>query len=137
MRKNFSLITLMFLALCFFTGCPGSGSGNNSKASSNNSNISVNTSRSQTPAATASNSDADSELKPDSHLNLANYAKLVTGIKYNDAVKILGASGTLIGENDIPGTKTAMYQWNNASGAFIKIVFQNDKLIDKVQTGLR
>ena len=128
--KHFNLVALTLLGVTFFSACPKST--NNNKTNSNTAtNVAIVKNTADIPTA-----GTPLALESDANLNLTNFAKLVPGIKYSDAVKILGSKGESIGENDIPGTKTVIYQWKNPSGAFIKVVFQNDKLIDKVQTGL-
>lgn len=127
MKSKFSLIIMMFIGLTFFTGCNNPG---NSNRAVNNLNAVIVTNRANTPAAPA-------EPQVDSKLNVANFNKMETGMKYTDVVKILGSEGEVISESEMSGVKTVMYIWSGASGSFVKVIFQNGKLIDKVQTGLR
>jgi hypothetical protein len=52
---------------------------------------------------------------------------------YEQVVSIMGTSGELISSNEIAGIKSVMYSWKNANGSNINTVFQNGKLIQKVQ----
>jgi hypothetical protein len=58
-------------------------------------------------------------------------------MKYADVVKILGSEGEIVTDSGLSGGKTVMYKWTDASGSFVKVIFQDGKLLDKVQTGLR
>jgi hypothetical protein len=132
MKNKLNLIAISLLSLAFFSGCNDSNSANKAvNNSANNTNTAIATSRANAPIPPAFGPHDDSKV------NAANFAKMEKGMKYSDAVKLLGSEGEVIGVNDIPGAKTVMYQWTNKSGAFLKAVFQNEKLIDKVQTGLR
>lgn len=67
-----------------------------------------------------------------------NYLALHTGMSYADAVAILGSPGEEISRSDIAGYTTVMYQWTTAFGlGNMNAMFQNDKLIQKAQFGLR
>ncbi len=37
----------------------------------------------------------------------------------------------------MPGIKTVMHQWMNSDGSNMNAMFQNDKLVQKAQFGLR
>ena len=142
MRKNFNLIAILLVSLTFFAGCKNpsgnNSSENNSKAVNvaNAANVAVNASNVAVVTNRADNAPPIGP-KADSNVNAANFAKLQQGMLYKDVVKLLGAEGKSIGETEFSGVKTVMYQWNDTSGGFLKAVFQNDKLVDKVQTGLK
>lgn len=127
MKTIYNLTIAILIALLFLSACD---------KSKGNKNKTINTANS---VNTASNINKIAVATPtvDPHLNVLNFAKLTNGMKYSEVVKILGSEGENIGESDLPDLKTVMYQWKNDSGAFVKIVFQNDKLVDKVHTGLR
>lgn len=42
-----------------------------------------------------------------------------------------------LSRNEIAGTETVMYMWEGGFGANMNAMFQNDKLIQKAQLGLR
>lgn len=71
-------------------------------------------------------------------VTLAEFNQIQNGMTYQEVVRIVGAEGTLQSENTIGG-HNAMYAWQNAS-AFdggMNAMFQNEKLIQKSQFGLK
>ncbi len=156
MKNKFNLITLTLIGLIFFTGCNNStnNSANNLVANNlTNNNVTNNNLANSNKAVNASNvaivtnsaNIKNSSNKPAapagpevaSGLNVANFNKLETGMKYADVVRIFGSEGKIISDGDFGGVRTVMYQWSGAGGSFAKVVFQNDKLYDKAHTGLR
>ena len=156
MKNKFNLVALTLIGLIFFIGCNNSANnsatnnvtGNsattnvtnnnlvNSNTAANASNIAVVTNSAN--IKNSSNTPAALPVGPvDSGLNVANFNKLETGMKYADVVRIFGSEGKIISDGDFGGVRTVMYQWSGAGGSFAKIVFQNDKLYDKAHTGLR
>lgn len=76
--------------------------------------------------------------QPKAGVTLANYLRLQTGMSYADVAAILGKSGTEMSSNEIAGTRTVMYQWDGtSSGANMNAMFQNDRMIQKAQFGLK
>ena len=65
------------------------------------------------------------------------YDKLKTGMSYEEVVKIIGWEGEEMSQNEVGGTKTVMYMWQNPDGSNMNAMFQNDKLIQKSQFGLK
>jgi hypothetical protein len=63
----------------------------------------------------------------------AEFGRISEGMTYEQVVSIIGTSGELIISNEIGGIKTLTYSWKNANGSNINAVFQNGKLIQKVQ----
>jgi len=63
----------------------------------------------------------------------ADFDRISEGMTYEQVVSIVGTSGELISSNELAGIKSVMYSWKNASGSNISAVFQNGKLIQKVQ----
>jgi len=133
MKKNLNLIAIVFIGLNFIAACNNSGnsniSGNNNKTVTN-SNVAVIANRANTSTETVG-------PPTESKLTGANFAKLETGMKYADVVKILGSEGEAIDKYEFGGNKSVMYKWSNPDGAFLKVFFQNDKLVDKAHTGLK
>ncbi len=134
MKNKINLITIAFTCLIFFTGCDKpanvNSSGNVNKISSNANTAVVTNTANNMPSATVA-------PQSDSKLNAANFNKLETGMKYADVVKILGSEGEIVGDSGLSGGKTVMYKWTGSGGSFVKVIFQDGKLLDKVQTGLR
>lgn len=66
----------------------------------------------------------------------AEYAQLETGMSYDDAVGVIGAPGEELSSNELAGTRTVMYMWQNRNGTNMNAMFQNDSLVQKSQFGL-
>jgi len=73
----------------------------------------------------------------DDLVTIAKYSALRDGMKYAAAAKILGRDGEEMSSNNIAGVKTVMYQWKNPDGSNMNAMFQNDKLVQKAQFGLK
>jgi hypothetical protein len=59
-------------------------------------------------------------------------------MSYAEAVRILGKEGTEVSRNELAGIVTVMYQWESRFGvANMNAMFQDDKLVQKAQFGLR
>jgi hypothetical protein len=67
----------------------------------------------------------------------AEFDQLREGMSYEDAARVIGASGELHGSSDIAGYKTVMYSWMNGDGSNMNAMFQNGRLVNKAQSGLR
>ena len=88
---------------------------------------------------------SDSESHPVPHtsevssggLTMANYNSISTGMSYREVVSILGEEGTEMSRNEIGGYTTVMYMWKKWSGANMNAMFQNGKLVQEAQFGLR
>lgn len=71
-------------------------------------------------------------------VSLAQYQKLATGMSYAAARQTLGCEGTEMSRSDAAGYATVMYTWNGSTlGGNMNAMFQNDRLINKSQFGLR
>ena len=70
---------------------------------------------------------------------LAEYNRIRVGMSYDEVREIIGAQGTEMSRNPIGGITTVMYSWRGAgiAGANMNAVFQDGKLVDKAQFGLR
>ena len=79
------------------------------------------------------------QSKEQTGVNMENYAKLQTGMTYEEVVSILGQQGEEMSSTDMGGYKTVMYKWNGDSGfgANMNAMFQNGKLVSKAQLGLQ
>ena len=67
----------------------------------------------------------------------AEYRQLATGMTYQQAFEIIGFHGEELSRSEIAGTTTVMVQWMNANGGNMNAMFQNGRLIQKAQFGLR
>ncbi len=72
------------------------------------------------------------------------YSMIETDMSYSQVVAIIGAEGEELSRNrmeGVPGVMeavdTVMYQWMNSNGSNMNAMFQNDKLVQKAQFGLK
>lgn len=146
-----NLPVVVFIAASIVAGCRNNSDSNgssgatvatnnvNNAASVAPNNLNVTTDATNTQKA-ALNSAPTSLPKENFNVTAANFSKIKTGMSYDEVVKILGTEGKVLSEDDSAGTKITMYQWYGAGFnmiASLKIVFQNDKVIDKANTGVR
>lgn len=75
--------------------------------------------------------------KEDKTVTLEEYNKIKNGMSYKEVVKIIGFEGTENSQNELAGVKTVMYTWQNDDGSNMNAIFQNDKLTQKAQFGLK
>lgn len=117
-KTNLFLIIAVFFA--FIVGCKG-----------------VDSNKQTTGASGASKTETMTSAKNEtSGITAANFAKIKTGMKYDEVVKILGAEGELLSESEIAGFKTQIYQWKAGMMSNMNATFQNGKLMGKSQIGL-
>ena len=141
MKKNQYLLIVALIVPILIGACGTADNSNKSaNISGNKTVVNANTSIAVN-SATAANS-TSSAVEPagpevNSNLSVANFNKLEKGMNYAEVAKILGSEGKIISNGEFGGVKTTMYEWKGDSGAFAKVVFQNDKLYDKAHTGLR
>lgn len=86
-----------------------------------------------------STSETQPEPQNQTGVNMENYTRIQTGMSYEEVVAILGKEGEEISSNDIAGYRNIMYKWNDDSGfgANMNAMFQNGKLVQKAQFGLK
>lgn len=77
-------------------------------------------------------------------VTLAEYERVKTGMSYSEVVKIIGTAGEEITHSKMDGVpgvmesiETVMYQWVNGNGSNMNAMFQNNKLVQKAQLGLK
>ena len=72
-------------------------------------------------------------------VTLANFNSLRSGMSYQQVKAILGKDGTVSSESHVAGYHTIMYSWYGPrnDGANMNAMFQNGRLINKAQFGLR
>lgn len=73
----------------------------------------------------------------DREVILHEYNLLQSGISYEEAERIIGFPGTEISSTDLGGIRTIMFAWSNPDGSNMNAMFQNGRLIQKAQFGLR
>lgn len=74
----------------------------------------------------------------------AEFDQISDGASYSQVVSIIGeegtesSSGTMEGVPGVmPSITTKMYTWQNSDGSNMNAMFQNDKLVNKAQFGLK
>ena len=74
----------------------------------------------------------------------SEYDRISEGMSYSQVVSVIGADGTEQASNrmeGVPGVMesvtTKVYAWQNSDGSNMNAMFQNDKLIQKAQFGLK
>ncbi len=82
--------------------------------------------------------------KPSIDLTLEKYNRIQTGMSYTEVVNIIGYDGTEMSRNKLDAIPTiskevitVMYMWQNSNGSNMNALFQNDKLMQKAQFGLK
>lgn len=72
-------------------------------------------------------------------VTMANFSRITTGMTFSEVRDILGDDHELLSENDIAGTKTAMYAWKSKTsfGGNCNVMFQNGTVVQKAQFGLK
>lgn len=79
----------------------------------------------------------EAPAEPATGVTMANFNRLKTGMRYAEAVKILGSEGEVMSENEIAGHHTIMYKWDSSGLGNMNAMFQNGKLVQKAQFGLK
>ena len=72
-----------------------------------------------------------------SRLTLEKFNQLQNGMKYEEAVKILGNDGTETSSFSSGNLKTVTYKWEGEKYARITAVFRNGELTSKIQSNLK
>jgi uncharacterized protein DUF3862 len=75
-------------------------------------------------------------LGPPPIVTKAEYNQIRKGMTYERVRRIIGAAGEEISRSDIVGYRTVMYSWTNANGSNMNAMFQNNRLMNKAQSGL-
>lgn len=96
----------------------------------NNSTASGTETAADTSAADASEAEAPS-------LSMDGYNRLKNGMTFDQVTAIVGQPSQEMSRNEIAGTETVMYMWEGSLGANMNAMFQNGKMIQKAQFGLR
>jgi len=70
-------------------------------------------------------------------VDLAVYETLFDGMSYTDVTRVIGSAGEEMSRSELGNIDTVMYSWKNRDGSNMNAMFQNDRLIQKAQFGLR
>ena len=77
-------------------------------------------------------------------VTLSDYVQIDNGMSYSQVVAIIGDPGVEMARNRMDGVAgvmasldTVMYVWQNPNGSNMNAMFQNDRLVQKAQFGLR
>lgn len=85
----------------------------------------------------ASQQPAPREPLPTLGVTMAGYNRLHDGMRYEDAVDVLGSPGEEVSSSRVGTTSTRMYSWSAARGiGNMNAMFQNGRLVSKAQFGL-
>lgn len=71
------------------------------------------------------------------HLSMDGYNNLENGMTYKQVTAIIGEPSQEMSRSELAGMETVMYMWEGSLGANMNAMFQNGKLIQKAQFGLR
>ncbi|HKX26418.1 MAG TPA: DUF3862 domain-containing protein [Blastocatellia bacterium] len=69
-------------------------------------------------------------------VTLQDFEKLQTGMSYQEVTEILGSPSKEIRRSETTAYTTVTYLWGGDQAGSVKVVFQDDKLIEKSQYGL-
>jgi hypothetical protein len=81
-----------------------------------------------------------SDETPDSSTDLvtmAEFNEIETGMTWEEVVAIAGQPTEELSRNKIADIETVMYQWTNPFGPNMNVMFQNGKVVQKAQFGLK
>lgn len=70
-------------------------------------------------------------------VTLGEYEQIREGMTYQEVSGVIGAAGQELSRSDVAGYATVMYSWSNENGSNMNAMFQNGKLVNKAQYGLR
>ncbi len=71
-------------------------------------------------------------------VTMAQYHEVKTGMTYEQVIDIVGTPDQEMSRSEMAGYTTVMYMWQGTTaGANMNAMFQNDKLVNKAQFGLR
>jgi len=88
--------------------------------------------------ATGANTTTGTPAATTAGVTMASYNRIKNGMTYSQVVQILGKEGTELSSNEIAGIRTIMYQWEGDGwGSNMNVMFQNGKVIQKAQFGLK
>lgn len=70
-------------------------------------------------------------------ITMANYHRIQTGMTYSEVCEILGKPGVEMARNELAGIKTELYSWQSKGPANMNVMFQNGRMVQKAQFGLK
>ena len=71
-------------------------------------------------------------------VTMKQYSKVKMGMTYSEVVQILGEPDQELSRTELSGYTTVMYMWEgNSLGGNMNAMFQNGKLVNKAQFGLK
>lgn len=92
-----------------------------------------------TPVSTAAAATPAPAPRPaEPEVTMANYDRLRTGMTYRQVTAIVGPPDEEMARSEVAGYETVMYSWRQGMfGANMNVMFQNGRLVQKAQFGLR
>lgn len=70
-------------------------------------------------------------------VTLSEFQQIQPGMTYDQVAQIVGDPGSQFQSQEMMGIKSDTYMWENGGGPNMVCMFQNGKLINKTQVGLR
>ena len=70
-------------------------------------------------------------------VTMAKFNQVENGMSAEQVFAIMGSSGTKTVDQEIAGYTGQIYQWQNPGGSNMIVQFQNGKVVQKAQAGLR
>lgn len=90
------------------------------------------------PSGSASDAPTDAAATSTApSLTMDGYNRVKTGMTFDQVTEIIGKPSQEMSRNELAGTETVMYSWEGNLGANMNAMFQNNKLVQKAQFGLR
>ena len=70
-------------------------------------------------------------------VTMADFERIRTGMTYPQVTSIIGNDGVNIGQSRVAGYEASSYTWKNRDGSNLIAIFQDGRLVNKAQFGLR
>lgn len=97
----------------------------------------INGSKTNTVVAPGGSSSETAASDAGPALTMDGYNRVKNGMTFDQVVAIVGKPSQELSRNEMAGTETVMYQWDGSIGANMNAMFQDGKLVQKAQFGLR
>jgi len=140
MRKR-TVLAIIGTAAVLAVGCGGTDDTNTAATTTT-----TTTTAAAAPAASSTEAPATTAAPATTQANtpkisLDEFNQLQTGMRYEQAVAIIGGEGEKLSESTFGDVTTVMYSWEGSNdsgfGANANAMFQNDALVSKSQLGLK
>lgn len=96
------------------------------------------TTRDEVPTGTTSAFDPPKADAPPTAITLGEYTAIENGMTYERVAYLVGSPGTMTTDMNSGAMSVRSYEWAGAdAGTVVRVQFQNNKVITKMQTGLQ